>query len=171
MADDSGKDMTAGSLAFTLCSHERTIISIATGRTFNAVNAIFERLIGPPGEDISVMIDAPPPYRPTLRIDVDLDFAIIAKAYNTVMAYRGDPRRAYLPDHGPSIFRNLERATQVHARSHGFYGKTGGWIYNRHDKVVCQGWGTFGQRLIRAGTILDLSTPRKPLYVIPKGAP
>lgn len=29
------------------------------------------------------------------------------------------------------------------ARANGYHGASGGWIYNRNERAVCQGWGSF----------------------------
>ena len=62
-----------------------------------------------------------------------------------------------------SSFKNLADAGKAYGAEHGYFGKSGGWIYreahecgsNPHafDLPICQGWLDFGRRLKSRGKI------------------
>jgi hypothetical protein len=35
------------------------------------------------------------------------------------------------------------KAAKAWAHAHGYNGAAGGWIYNKNDRAICQGWDTF----------------------------
>lgn len=55
--------------------------------------------------------------------------------------------------------KNLERpvlfvtAAKKLAKLRGDYGCGGGWIRNKHGVVVCQGWGTYGEKMLKLGLL------------------
>ncbi len=50
---------------------------------------------------------------------------------------------------------NRIAAAKIVASHRGHYGKVGGWIYDKNDRPIVQGWHAYGGRLEQAGVIAE----------------
>jgi hypothetical protein len=58
---------------------------------------------------------------------------------------RAKPKPLYEP--------SPEHAAKIVAKHLGVYGKVGGWLYDRNDRPIVQGWAAYADRLTTNGII------------------
>lgn len=95
------------------------------------------------------------------RLDLahNTDRALLRLRGHYMVRHDTDPRWAHLPrpaarhDHlnttSGRYTSGFERAAKDYGKSQDVAGRKGGWIYGRHDRIICQGWEAYGRRVSR----------------------
>lgn len=120
-------------------------------------------------------------YHPTMRVDIDLRYAWLARAFDEAVAARGQTRRAWTPVNQvkrrgrwrlpAGVFESAEAAAIAWGKANGLRMQRSGRIVDRQRRRVALGWDGLARQLEDGRHIVRLSNPGTAHWVVPSLAP